>query len=139
MSATSSRQATRPPLPLHRVRFFDHTPSPITALAYAPTPLPAALDPSAKGKGKQEQPTIGVARGTGLDGQPELGVLILARENGDVEIWEWTAPEGDGQGNWVLEKVCRIPSADLGCHHNRTGRVGARGRLGLMDRSCRLH
>lgn len=37
----------------------------------------------------------------------ELGVLVLARDNGDVEVWEFVEPEGEGQGNWVLEKVSR--------------------------------
>lgn len=76
------------PVQLHRVRFVDHTPSPIAALAYAPIPLPPAEDK--KGKGRQEK--------------EELGPLVLARENGDVEIWQW-AREDEGVGNWHLEKV----------------------------------
>jgi U3 small nucleolar RNA-associated protein 4 len=83
-------------VPLHRVRFFDHTPSPITALAFSPTPLPAPSDPAAKGK----------AKALNHAAANELGVLVLARENGEVEIWEHVEPEGNSMGNWVLEKVC---------------------------------
>lgn len=95
-----------PTIPLHRVRFFDHTPSPITALAFSPTPLPPATDPSAKGKAKQVDSYNG--------GRPEIGVLVLARESGEVEIWEWVAPEDMSRGNWVLEKVYLLQIGDLG-------------------------
>lgn len=81
---------------LHRIRFLDHTPSPITALAFAPLPLP----PSIKGKEKA------------VPGREELGVLVLARENGEVELWEWERGDEDRcVGNWVLQKVC------LSYHH----------------------
>lgn len=100
----------QPTLPLHRVRFFDHTPSPITALAFAPTPLTPAQeqDASAKGKGK-----LGAAQhvNNGASGAAELGVLVVARDSGDVEVWGWVEPEGEGQGNWVLEKVRLAPVA----------------------------
>jgi hypothetical protein len=81
---------------LHRARFFDYTPSPITALAFSPTPLPAPSDPAAKGKAKA------------LDhaAAHDLGVLVIARENGQVEIWDWVAPEESSMGNWVMQKVC---------------------------------
>ena len=106
MSASTSSPAAhmRPTLPLHRVRFFDHTPSPITALAFAPTPLPPACDPSAKGKGRVA--ALGTASNGHSSSKAELGVLVLARDNGDVEIWQYVEPEVDGQGNWVLENVC---------------------------------
>jgi U3 small nucleolar RNA-associated protein 4 len=116
-SSTSSRPPAlavqRSTLPLHRVRFFDRTPSPITALAFAPTPLPPAHDPSvsAKGKGRLDRVQNGAAGGGSGNGPasqigtPELGVLVLARDSGDVEVWGWVEPEGEGQGNWVLEKV----------------------------------
>ena len=84
-------------VPLHRARFFDYTPSPITALAFSPTPLPLASDPSsAKGKAKQLD----------QNASNELGVLVLARENGEIEVWEYLAPEENSRGNWILEKVC---------------------------------
>ncbi|WRT70913.1 uncharacterized protein IL334_007912 [Kwoniella shivajii] len=86
-------------LPLHRIRFYDHTPSPITAISFAPLPLPPPRNPSSsKGKSKDPQP---------VDQREEFGVLILARENGEVEIWEYVkSDEGNNMcGNWVLEKT----------------------------------
>ncbi|WWD20897.1 hypothetical protein CI109_105375 [Kwoniella shandongensis] len=86
-------------LPLHRIRFYDHTPSPITALSFAPLPLPPPQDPSSsKGKAKGT---------TSADGQKdEFGVLIVARDNGEVEIWQYVQDdEGNMSGNWVLEKT----------------------------------
>ncbi|KAL1412484.1 U3 small nucleolar RNA-associated protein [Vanrija albida] len=86
----------QPTIPLHRVRFFDHTPSPITALAFTPLPLPPARDPTAqapKGKARSESE------------QNELGALVVARENGEVEIWEYVHPESGSSGNWVLLKT----------------------------------
>jgi U3 small nucleolar RNA-associated protein 4 len=83
-------------VPLHRIRFFDHTPAPITALAFAPLPLPPARDPSAgKGKARSDEPAK----------EAELGALVVARDNGEVEIWGYVPAEQGGTGNWVLEKV----------------------------------
>ncbi len=81
-------------LPLHRVRFFDHTPSPIVALAFPPQPLPAARDPASV-KGKARDATD----------RPELGALVVARENGEVEIWQYSPSDEGSLGNWVLCKV----------------------------------
>lgn len=82
-------------VPLHRIRFFDHTPSPITALAFAPLPLPAARDPATvKGKARSDASATN-----------ELGALIVARDNGEVEIWEYAHAEQGGMGNWVLLKT----------------------------------
>ena len=79
---------------LHRIRFFDHSPSPITALAFAPIPLPPARDPSDKGKGRL------------TDAEENPGSLIVARENGEVEIWLWARGEEERSvGNWILYKV----------------------------------
>lgn len=89
-----------PTVPLHRIRFFDHTPSPITALSFAPIPLPPARDPSAPNTS-----TKGKAR---EDGSPELGVLVVARENGEVEIWQYVPADEGGMGNWVLSKASYI-------------------------------
>ena len=85
-------------LPLHRVRFFDHTPSPITCLAFSPTPLPPARDPKdLKGKAR-EQPQSSSAY--------EAAPLVLARENGDVEIWQWSKGNPEfAYGNWTLTQV----------------------------------
>ena len=78
-------------IPLHRIRFYDQTPSPITCLAYPPTPLPAARDPSHKGKARA--------------GSDELGVLVVARENGDVEIHQWARENEKSFGNWTCHRV----------------------------------
>ncbi|ORX40916.1 quinon protein alcohol dehydrogenase-like superfamily [Kockovaella imperatae] len=80
------------PVQLHRARFLDYTPSPITCISFAPLPLPA---PDLVGKGKGRQDAFS---------PDELGLLVVARENGNVEIWEWMREEG-GNGNWVLERV----------------------------------
>lgn len=93
MPAPTSNQT----LPLHRVRFFDHTPSPIVALAFPPQPLPAPRDPStAKGKARDA-----------IADRPELGALVVARENGEVELWQYSPSEEGGMGNWVLHKVSK--------------------------------
>jgi len=84
---------------LHRIRFFDHTPSPITALAFAPLPLPAARDPSVA--------PAASTKGKARSDETELGALVVARDNGEVEIWEYVPGEQGGTGNWVLEKVSK--------------------------------
>lgn len=87
--------STQSPVQLHRARFLDQTPSPITALSFAPIPLPPPSPTSDKGKGKSRN----------FSDQPEeLGPLVLARENGNVEIWKWAREDG-GVGNWILEKI----------------------------------
>ena len=103
--------ASQAPVQLHRIRFLDHTPSPITALSFAPLPLPAPEGDKGKGKSKQ------------AEGKEELGALVLARENGDVEIWQWARDEEGGVGNWTLEKV-RL--------------AGRYTEVQADDRSCRL-
>lgn len=101
MTAAMPAPTQAPTVPLHRIRFFDHTPSPITALSFAPIPLPPARDPStasananANVKGKARE-----------GGTAELGVLVVARENGEVEIWQYVPADEGGMGNWVLSKV----------------------------------
>ena len=75
---------------LHRIHFFDYTPSPITALSFVPLPLP----PSIKGKEKD------------VSGREELGALVVARENGEVELSEWERGDEERSiGSWVLRKV----------------------------------
>jgi U3 small nucleolar RNA-associated protein 4 len=86
-------------IPLHRIRFYDQTPSPVTCLAYPPTPLPVARDPSYKGKAKA---------GGQVD---ELGVLVVARENGDVEIHQWARENEKSFGNWTCHKVSPLSEA----------------------------
>ncbi|WVQ86293.1 hypothetical protein IAT38_008462 [Cryptococcus sp. DSM 104549] len=93
-------------LSLHRIRFYDHSPSPITALNFAPAPLPPPANPAtanhfAKGK-SAAQPSLRFSK-------EEFGVLVAARENGQVEIWEYAKDEeGNMSGNWVLDKT--LPS-----------------------------
>ena len=84
-------------IPLHRIRFYDQTPSPITCLAYPPSALPLARDPSHKGKAKAPIATT-----------DELGVLVVARENGDVEIHQWARENERSYGNWNCVKVSRV-------------------------------
>jgi U3 small nucleolar RNA-associated protein 4 len=98
-------QAYHSTIPLHRIRFYDHTPSPITALAFSPLPLPPARDPASKGKAKED----GEIGGTGSNKvKEEFGVLVLCRDNGNVEIWEHVIGDHEGAyGNWVLSKVSR--------------------------------
>lgn len=96
--ATSSSSPTT--LPLHRIRFYDQTPSPITCLAFPPAPLPPARDPSHKGKDREVNPA------SHQQGRAdELGVLVVARENGDVEIHEWGRENDQAYGNWTCAKV----------------------------------
>ena len=93
-----------PAVQLHRARFLDHTPSSITAISFAPLPLPPP-EVIGKGKGKEVQVEHDSAG-------EEFGVLVVARENGVVEIWEWTRDGEGGVGNWVLETVS-FPSNDI--------------------------
>ena len=85
---------------LHRVRFADYHPSPITALAFTPIPFPNP-DPEAP---------VDVVEG-------QMGALVCARQNGEVQVWEWAQGEGEGddvgavgsegKGSWVLRRVSR--------------------------------
>jgi len=41
-----------------------------------------------------------------VPGREELGALVVARENGEIELWEWQrGDEERSMGNWVLRKV----------------------------------
>lgn len=117
-----------PSLPLHRIRFFDHTPTPITALSFAPLPLPPAQDPNnsststTSAKGKERLPTQFQDNG---NGKPEMGLLVLAREGGEVEVWEYVGPENKGMGNWVMQKVSEGRWAGLWGLLSPTGVIGA--------------
>ncbi|ORY26812.1 WD40-repeat-containing domain protein [Naematelia encephala] len=95
-------------VPLHRVRFYDRTPSPITALAFPPLPLPAPVNPSqAKGKQKDEGVSDDSILFSNGGEKGEFGPLVVARENGEVELWEYERDydQAYGYGNWVLQKV----------------------------------
>jgi U3 small nucleolar RNA-associated protein 4 len=112
-------QPTSSTLPLHRIRFYDETPSPITCLAYPPLPLPPARDPSHKGKAKAALTTTG----------DELGVLVLARENGDIEIHQWARENERSFGNWRCVKV----SLGIGVEATDAMNVVARRRGGVKQ------
>ncbi|WVQ77610.1 hypothetical protein IAR50_007298 [Cryptococcus sp. DSM 104548] len=81
-------------VPLHRIRFYDHNPSPIAALAFPPQPLPSPVNPAHVPAQSARQP------------KEEFGSLVLARENGEVEIWEYVRDEERSMSsNWVLRKT----------------------------------
>ncbi|TYJ51515.1 hypothetical protein B9479_007911 [Cryptococcus floricola] len=81
-------------VPLHRIRFYDHNPSPIAALAFPPQPLPAPVNPAS------------VPAQAARQRNEEFGSLVLARENGEVEIWEYVRDEERSMSsNWVLQKT----------------------------------
>jgi hypothetical protein len=91
---------------LHRIRFIDQTPSPITAISFAPLPLPTpdqsqAISEKGKGRAAHEEHV------------EELGILVVGRENGELEIWSWGREDEGGQGNWVLQKVCLLWTPSL--------------------------
>ncbi|ODN79167.1 hypothetical protein L198_07917 [Cryptococcus wingfieldii CBS 7118] len=79
-------------VPLHRIRFYDHSPSPIAALAFPPRPLPPPANPASLPAHPQPH--------------EQFGALVLARENGEVEIWEYVRDEERSMSsNWVLQKT----------------------------------
>ncbi|KAF8139959.1 WD40 repeat-like protein [Boletus edulis] len=71
-----------PPLALHRCRFVDASPSPITALAFPPLPLPPL---TAKATGKQR------------DRGPAFGTLVVGHANGNIDLLEWSGELGESQ------------------------------------------
>jgi U3 small nucleolar RNA-associated protein 4 len=79
---------TRHSVRLHRCRFLDWSPSPITALAFPP-----ALQSSKKLHG---------------DAHP---VLAVGRANGNIELWRWASSKptkigaGDTNQGWVMHQV----------------------------------
>lgn len=83
-----------PPLALHRCRFVDASPSPITALAFPPLPLPAL---TAKATGKQRE----------RDRGPVFGTLVVGHANGNIDLLEWTGDLGESQASqaWQRRKV----------------------------------
>lgn len=82
--------------PLHRIRFVDYEPSPITALSFTPLPLPSP------------DPRVAAAQAEvhWRNNEPEFGCLVVGRQNGQVDVWEYVAADGEDQhGGWVLDKV----------------------------------
>ena len=84
-----------PPLALHRCRFVDTSPSPITALAFPPLPLPSVTTKAAH---KQREYR---------DRGPEFGTLVVGHANGNIDLLEWTGALGELQASqaWHHRKV----------------------------------
>ncbi|RXK37018.1 hypothetical protein M231_05725 [Tremella mesenterica] len=83
-----------PTIPLHRIRFYDHTPSPITLISFSPLPLPPI----------HTSPPNPSTSKTHTDGSYQPSPLFVARENGQVEIWQHVESP-DGYSNWFLQKI----------------------------------
>ncbi|KAJ9113775.1 hypothetical protein QFC20_001801 [Naganishia adeliensis] len=108
MPSTSTSTGTTP---VHRVRFVDYDPSPITALVFPPLPFPSA-DPGIahaqqQAINKKIRTTVGTPELTPeLVAAAEFGCLICARQNGQIDIWEYVGSSKNGNpGNWVLSRV----------------------------------
>ncbi|KAJ7492841.1 WD40-repeat-containing domain protein [Mycena latifolia] len=82
-------------LALHRCRFVDFTPSPITALAFPPLPLPS---PNKKLSSFGKQPA-------------RFGTLAVGHANGNIDLSEWTGAEGALQSSqaWVIRSTLSGP------------------------------
>jgi len=74
---------------VHRSRFIDWTPSPITSITFPPAPI----DPSKK-----------LSSG--------FPVLAVGRANGNIELYEWCSnpPPHQTYHGYVLRRVCFEPS-----------------------------
>lgn len=79
-------------LSVHRCRFVDFTPSPITAIAFPPLPLPSP-------KGKNPDHTNRAPL--------KFATLAIGRSNGNIELCEWTGGDRQTQAPqaWVVRKV----------------------------------
>ncbi|KAF7339840.1 WD-REPEATS-REGION domain-containing protein [Mycena venus] len=75
-------------LALHRCRFVDFNPSPVTALAFPPLPLPS---PNKKPSSFGKQPL-------------RFGTLAVGHANGNIDLCEWTGGESDLQSSqaWAI-------------------------------------
>ncbi|KIJ68729.1 hypothetical protein HYDPIDRAFT_24982 [Hydnomerulius pinastri MD-312] len=82
------------PIALHRCRFVDYSPSPITALAFPPLPLPSLR---AKKAGKERE----------RDRGEKFGTLVVGHANGNIDLLEWTGEDGEPQAPqaWHLRKT----------------------------------
>lgn len=82
---------------VHRVRFVDYDPSPITSIAYTPLPLPSPDAAIANAQSNLQR----------SKGRPEFGTLVVGRQNGQVDIWEFVeSGRAHGPfGGWILERV----------------------------------
>ncbi|KAI0067866.1 WD40 repeat-like protein [Artomyces pyxidatus] len=79
-------------LSVHRCRFVDYSPSAVTALTFPPLPLP-----SIKGKKKADAGSANLP----------VGMLVVGRANGNIEICEWTGSsrEVEAPQAWVVRKT----------------------------------
>ncbi|KAL1740555.1 WD40-repeat-containing domain protein [Schizophyllum fasciatum] len=78
-------------LKVHRCRFVDYTPSPVTALAFPPLPLPNP-------KGKKAA--------TGQSAR--FGTLVVGHSNGNIDVCEWTGRDEQQTQSpqaWVVRKT----------------------------------
>lgn len=82
------------PIALHRCRFVDYSPSPITALTFSPSPLPSLRSKTAGKKRERERPA-------------SFGSLVVGHANGNIDILEWTGEADEQQASqaWQLRKV----------------------------------
>ncbi|KAI6134122.1 WD40 repeat-like protein [Pisolithus thermaeus] len=87
------------PIALHRCRFVDYSPSPITALAFPPLPLPTLR---AKKAGKERE----------RDRVQEYGTLVVGHANGNIDLLEWTGEDDELQARqaWQLRKTLPGPN-----------------------------
>ncbi|KAL0950875.1 hypothetical protein HGRIS_007634 [Hohenbuehelia grisea] len=82
-------------LAVHRCRFVDYTPSPVTALAFPPLPLS-----SAKGKkSSAKKPNY------------KFSTLAVGHANGNIDLCEWAGTSGQVQCSqaWVVRKTLAGP------------------------------
>ncbi|KAG8220082.1 WD40 repeat-like protein [Butyriboletus roseoflavus] len=87
-----------PPLALHRCRFVDASPSPITALAFPPLPLPPL---AANAAGKQREP--------GRDRGLAFGTLVVGHANGNIDLLKWTGELGESQASQAWHRRKTLP------------------------------
>ncbi|CAK5279981.1 unnamed protein product [Mycena citricolor] len=82
-------------LALHRCRFVDYTPSPITAIAFPPARLPS-VHQKASSSGKQAR---------------RFGTLAVGHANGNIDLYEWTGAQGSSQSAqaWALRVTLSGP------------------------------
>ena len=88
---TATIMSDGPPLALHRCRFVDASPSPITALAFPPSPLPP-LTPKPPRKHNERD---------------LFGTLVVGHANGNIDLLEWTGDPSEPQASqaWQHRKV----------------------------------
>ncbi|KIJ21469.1 hypothetical protein PAXINDRAFT_123248 [Paxillus involutus ATCC 200175] len=86
------------PIALHRCRFVNYSPSPITTLAFPPLPLPS-LRKRKTGKERERD------RGGGF------GTLVVGHANGNIDLLEWTGEDGEPQAPqaWHIRKTLPGP------------------------------